>query len=238
MSDGGIFDRTAGFSIGDAAALELVRTFTAGFDLTGRRVLDVGCRTGECVRALTRLGADAHGVDRAPRCIAAAQAQEPTGRYAVGDLRDLARLYRPGTFDLVMCVGVLPYTPPDSWMPALRGMGALCAPGGEVRVLLQCPKPRPVQWGIRALSRLPEDVYARGLAPALTIGLLPLAGPLLGRRMRPAELHYRVSLSLYGLHVGVPAALEAWELAVDDCAYITRRQSRAFRIPAAACAAL
>ena len=51
-------------------------------------------------------------------------------------------------------------------------------------------------------------------------------------------LHYRVSLSLYGLHVGVPKALRPYAYAVAPCPYISPRLSEAFAIPAEACAQL
>jgi hypothetical protein len=57
---------------------------------------------------------------------------------------------------------------------------------------------------------------------------------LLGGAVLRDELHYRVSLSLYGLHFGAPEALRPYVYPVAPCAYISPALSEAFAIPAAA----
>ena len=234
-----IFDRTAGFEVDVASARETVTRFTTHRPLRGLRVLDVGCRNGDVVRALTDLGAQAWGVDLSEVCVARARARFPelADRFLVQDLRRLRALPVSG-FDLVLCIGVLPYTAPAEWLGAIAAMGGRCAPGGEVRVLLQHARPRAVQRGVDALSRLPEPIYARAVAPLLTAGVWPLSGALLGGRVPLAELHYRVSLSLYGLTFGYPPVLEKFRYPVETCRFISPQMSAAFVIPAAAAASL
>ena len=65
-------------------------------DLSGRRVLDVGCGEGIITRAVAARGAEAHGIDPSERLIEHARAAEqakPVGaRYAVDDGRTLATI--------------------------------------------------------------------------------------------------------------------------------------------------
>lgn len=230
-----IFDRTAAFELSVATSRDILEKFTQHRPLAGLKILDVGCRNGESVRALTDIGAQAYGVDIAPRCIAHAQARFPelADRYFVGDLRQLPALPQ-ADFDLVLCVGVLPYTPPEAWLLALHGMAALCRPGGEVRVLLQRQKSAALRFAVRRLSSLPEGVFATVIAPAVTAAVWPMSRPLLGAAMSPAEIHYRVSLSLYGLHFGVPKQLLPYEFPIEASAYVSPTLSRGFAIPAPA----
>lgn len=228
-----IFDRTAAFGITVATARDMIEKFTSHQPLAGLKVLDVGCRNGESVRALTDLGADAYGVDIAPRCIEQARSRFPelSERFFCADMREL-RAFPVHGFDRVLCIGALPYVPPGDWLAVIAGMGALCRADGEVRVLLQREKSRPVRAAVRLLSALPEPVYARAVAPWVTAALGPLAPRLLGGAMGREELHYRVSLSLYGLHFGVPEALRPYAYPVPPCAYISPQLSEAFAIPA------
>lgn len=234
-----IFDRTAAFGITVATARDMIEKFTSHQPLAGLKVLDVGCRNGESVRALTDLGADAYGVDIAPRCIEQARSRFPelSERFFCADMREL-RAFPVHGFDRVLCIGALPYVPPGDWLAVIAGMGALCRADGEVRVLLQREKSRPVRAAVRLLSALPEPVYARAVAPWVTAALGPLAPRLLGGAMGREELHYRVSLSLYGVHFGVPESLRLYAYPVPPCAYISPQLSEAFAIPAAECARL
>ncbi len=76
-----------------------------------RRVLDLGCGTGEHVRALAELGFEAVGVDRSPSMLAQARAGgESAGvTFVEADLRDLEGRLEPG-FGGAVCLGnVLPH---------------------------------------------------------------------------------------------------------------------------------
>lgn len=229
-----IFDRSTAFQPSEYSAAHTFARFTEGRPLAGLRVLDVGCRTGESIPALLALGADAWGVDLGERCIATARARYPAlaERFLVADARELDRL-QPRGFDLVTCIGAMPYLPPPARLPAIGGMARACAPGGEIRVLFQAPRPRALQLAVQGLGLLPEAVFARAVAPAITIGLQPFAGRLLGSSVPRAELHYRVSLGLYGLNFGFPPSLARYRFNVEPCRFIAPELSAAFAIPAA-----
>lgn len=72
----------------------------------GRRVLDVGCASGEYVSLLRRQGYDAHGIDILP---SAAWAGADRERFRVGDAARLP--YADGEFDTVLLFEVLEHVP-------------------------------------------------------------------------------------------------------------------------------
>ncbi len=230
---GTIFDRSTGFQPSEESAAQTFVRFTRGRPLAGLRVLDVGCRTGESIPALVGLGAEAWGVDLGERCIATARGRYPAlaERFLVADARALDEL-PVRDFDLVTCIGAMPYLAPQERLPAIGGMARVCRPGGEVRVLFQVPRPRPVQLALRGLELLPEAVFARAVAPGITRALAPFSRRLLGERVPRDELHYRVSLGLYGLHFGFPPSLARYRFGVERCRFISPALSAAFAIPA------
>ena len=67
------------------------------------RALDAGCGTGFQTALLERLGYETHGVDVAPRLLAAAQRRLPSSRLALGSVGALP--YRDASFDAVSCCG-------------------------------------------------------------------------------------------------------------------------------------
>lgn len=72
-----------------------------------RRLLDLGCGTGEHARLLADRGFEVVGIDRSESMIAKArQAGEPEGvRFVVGDLRNLGDLAVLGPFGGAICLG-------------------------------------------------------------------------------------------------------------------------------------
>ena len=104
-----------------------------------RRVLDLGCGTGEHARFLASLGFEVTGVDASPAQVEAARGADPGGRYVQGSLTDLAELVElvdPG-FGGAICVGnTLPHlTEEDDLRRCFTGLADRLLPGG--RFLLQ-----------------------------------------------------------------------------------------------------
>ncbi|GHC63695.1 class I SAM-dependent methyltransferase [Streptomyces cinnamoneus] len=107
------------------------------------RVLDVGPGQGTQALRLARAGHEVTGLESDPRMVAAlrgALAAEPEGirervRIIEGDGRDTGAHFLPGTFDIVLCHGVLMYVPePD---PMLAGLARVLAPGGVLSLLVR-----------------------------------------------------------------------------------------------------
>ncbi|MFE4670724.1 class I SAM-dependent methyltransferase [Streptomyces sp. NPDC056716] len=107
------------------------------------RVLDVGMGQGTQSLRLARAGHQVTGVEQDATMIAAARsalAAEPEGirermRIVQGDGRDTGVHFLPGSFDVVLCHGVLMYVEePD---PLLAGLARVMAPGGLLSLLVR-----------------------------------------------------------------------------------------------------
>jgi SAM-dependent methyltransferase len=107
------------------------------------RVLDVGMGQGTQALRLARLGHQVTGVEQDTTMIAAAReavAREPEGirervRLVQGDGRDTGVHFLPGSFDVVLCHGVLMYVEePD---PLVAGLARMLAPGGLLSLLVR-----------------------------------------------------------------------------------------------------
>ncbi|WBO66802.1 MULTISPECIES: bifunctional 2-polyprenyl-6-hydroxyphenol methylase/3-demethylubiquinol 3-O-methyltransferase UbiG [Streptomyces] len=107
------------------------------------RVLDVGMGQGTQALRLARLGHQVTGVEQDPTMIDAARtalAAQPEGirervRLVQGDGRDTGVHFLPGSFDVVLCHGVLMYVEePD---PLVAGLARMLAPGGLLSLLVR-----------------------------------------------------------------------------------------------------
>ncbi|MFE3635755.1 class I SAM-dependent methyltransferase [Streptomyces sp. NPDC059168] len=107
------------------------------------RVLDVGMGRGSQALRLARLGHQVTGVEQDATVIAAARralADEPEGirervRLVQGEGRDTGVHFLPGSFDVVLCHGVLMYVAePD---PLVAGLARMLAPGGLLSLLVR-----------------------------------------------------------------------------------------------------
>ncbi|MCK1820039.1 methyltransferase domain-containing protein [Streptomyces sp. XM83C] len=107
------------------------------------RVLDVGMGQGTQALRLARAGHKVTGLEQDATMIAVARealAQEPEGirermRIMEGDGRETGVHFLPGSFDVVLCHGVLMYVEePD---PLLAGLARVLAPGGLLSLLVR-----------------------------------------------------------------------------------------------------
>ncbi|GAA3789642.1 methyltransferase domain-containing protein [Streptomyces coacervatus] len=107
------------------------------------RVLDVGMGQGTQALRLARAGHQVTGVEQDPTMVAAARealSGEPEGirervRIVEGDGRDTGVHFLPGSFDVVLCHGVLMYVEePD---PLLAGLARMLAHGGLLSLLVR-----------------------------------------------------------------------------------------------------
>ena len=107
------------------------------------RVLDVGMGQGTQALRLARAGHQVTGVEQDSRMIAVARealSAEPEGirsrvRLVESDGRDTGVHFLPGSFDVVLCHGVLMYVEePDA---LLAGLARMLAPGGLLSLLVR-----------------------------------------------------------------------------------------------------
>ncbi|MGW2523069.1 class I SAM-dependent methyltransferase [Streptomyces sp. NPDC001617] len=161
------------------------------------RVLDVGMGQGTQALRLARAGHQVTGVEQDATMVAAARealAGEPEGirervRIVRGDGRDTGVHFLPGSFDVVLCHGVLMYVEePDA---LLAGVARMLAPGGLLSLLVRNADAlamRPGLYGdwagaldafdtVSYTNRLGLDVRADRLE-TLTATLAGIAAPL------------------------------------------------------------
>lgn len=166
--------------------------------LDGRRVLEAGCGMGRFTEVLAATGAEVWSFDatEAVEANASNNGHRPNVRFAQADI--FAPPFAPGSFDKVLCVGVLQHTPDPA--RAFAALASLVAPGGEIAV----------------------DVYRLGWRCLLTpkYALRPLT-----RRMAPARLHRLVRAHVGWVHpltgalrrvLGGRARHVSWMLGVAD----------------------
>ncbi|MFR9791592.1 class I SAM-dependent methyltransferase [Streptomyces sp. MB22_4] len=161
------------------------------------RVLDVGIGQGTQALRLARLGHQVTGVEQDPVMVAAARealAREPEGirervRLVQGDGRDTGVHFLPGSFDLVLCHGVLMYVEePD---PLVAGLARMLAPGGLLSLLVRNGDALAMRPGLAgdpagALAAFDTTAYTNRLGlnvradrlSALTATLAGIAAPL------------------------------------------------------------
>lgn len=98
-----------------------------------RRVLDLGCGTGEHARFLASLGFEPTGLDASEAQLAAAREADPGGRYLQSSLADLGGLEDAG-FGGALCLGnTLPHLTEEADLHrCFEGLADLLLPGGVV----------------------------------------------------------------------------------------------------------
>ncbi|MEV6649848.1 class I SAM-dependent methyltransferase [Streptomyces sp. NPDC051219] len=161
------------------------------------RVLDVGMGQGTQALRLARAGHKVTGLESDPAMLKAARdalAGEPAGicarvRLIEGDGRDTGVHFLPGSFDVVLCHGVLMYVQEPDAM--LAGLARMLAPGGLLSLLVRNADALAMRPGLSAdwpaaLAAFDTDAYTNRLGlevradrlDALTKTLAGIGAPL------------------------------------------------------------
>ncbi|WP_185026535.1 class I SAM-dependent methyltransferase [Streptomyces candidus] len=197
------------------------------------RILDVGMGRGAQALRLARAGHRVTGLEADARMLATARESlsvEPAGirervRLMQGDGRDTGVHFLPGSFDVVLCHGVLMHVrEPDA---LVAGLGRMLAPGGLLSLLVRNAEAlamRPALAGdwAGALAAMDTDTYTdrRGLPvradrlDALTATLAGIAAPL---------------RAWYGVRVFTDAAPDVAPPSADELARVLALEDRAGR---------
>ncbi|MFD9428514.1 MULTISPECIES: bifunctional 2-polyprenyl-6-hydroxyphenol methylase/3-demethylubiquinol 3-O-methyltransferase UbiG [unclassified Streptomyces] len=215
----------------ELVARQLDEQIAARFPVGQRlRVLDVGMGQGTQALRLARAGHSVTGLEADADMLRAARetlSAEPEGirervRLIEGDGRDTGVHFLPGSFDLVLCHGVLMYVQePD---PILAGLARMLAPGGLLSLLVRNADALAMRPGYAgdfdgALSAFDTATYTNRLGAtvradrldALTATLAGIAAPL------HAWYGVRVFTDHVGNDVELPAATELEQLlAAED----------------------
>ncbi|MFF4228220.1 class I SAM-dependent methyltransferase [Streptomyces sp. NPDC001820] len=161
------------------------------------RILDVGMGQGTQALRLARAGHTVTGLESAPEMLKAAHeslAGEPAGirervRLIEGDGRDTGVHFLPGSFDVVLCHGVLMYVQEPDAM--LAGLARMLAPGGLLSLLVRNADALAMRPGLAGdwpgtLTAFDSGTYTNRLGlvvradrlDALTATLAGIAAPL------------------------------------------------------------
>ncbi|MDI9887352.1 methyltransferase domain-containing protein [Streptomyces sp. HNM0645] len=179
-------------------ARQLDEQLAARFPVGQRlRVLDVGMGQGTQALRLARAGHKVTGLESDSGMLQVARealAHEPEGirerfRMIEGDGRDTGVHFLPGSFDVVLCHGVLMYVEERDAM--LAGLARMLAPGGLLSLLVRNADALAMRAGLagdwdRALTAFDTDTYTNRLGlqvrgdrlASLTATLAGIAAPL------------------------------------------------------------
>ncbi len=176
------------------AAKGLLRLFPNG-ELTGRRLLDIGCGSGLSMLAAFRLGAaSVHGIDLDQESVEAAQtllSRHATGRdWTVRRLSVLdADPATHGSHDIVYSWGVLHHT--GALWKAMDRAAALVAPGGRFAFALYRRTPLCGLWTIEKRLYASAPAICQSTAAAAYKATFFLALVAAGRNPRRYVAEYR-----------------------------------------------
>jgi SAM-dependent methyltransferase len=130
----------------------------------GRRVLDVGCGTGEHVLMAALAGCDAVGIDISATAIrlAGAKARE-RGTRARFEVSDARHLEPPGEqFDTVLDCGLFHVFDDEDRQPFVESLGRVLRSGGRYDMLCFSDD-EPPGWGPRRVTQAEiREAFARG----------------------------------------------------------------------------
>ena len=104
-----------------------------GTQLTGRRVVDIGCGGGILTESMAEAGATVTGIDMAEGPLTVARLHQVESGVAVDYLQTTAEELaadKPGEFDVVTCLEMLEHVP-DPY-EVIRSCRTLVKPGGDV----------------------------------------------------------------------------------------------------------
>ncbi|GAA3396446.1 methyltransferase domain-containing protein [Streptomyces roseoviridis] len=194
------------------------------------RILDAGMGQGTQALRLARAGHTVTGLEADPELLKAARdslATEPAGirervRLIEGDGRETGVHFLPGSFDIVLCHGVLMYADePDA---LLAGLARMLAPGGLLSLVVRNAEALAMRPGLAgdwsgALSAFDSDVYEDGAGAKVRADRLDALTSTLAGIAAPLHAWYGVRVFTDGIpgDLGLPAADELERLlAAED----------------------
>jgi SAM-dependent methyltransferase len=179
------------------------------------RVLDVGMGQGTQALRLARAGHQVTGLEQDAMMLSVARealAAEPEGirsrvRLIEGDGRETGVHFLPGSFDVVLCHGVLMYVEePD---PLLAGLARMLAPGGLLSLLVRNADALAVRPGLSGdwaatLAAFDTDAYVNRLGLAVRADRLATLTSTLAGIGAPLHAWYGVRVFTDTAPDGIP----------------------------------
>ncbi|WSF21848.1 methyltransferase domain-containing protein [Streptomyces sp. NBC_01353] len=194
------------------------------------RILDAGMGQGTQALRLARAGHTVTGLEADPELLKAARdslATEPAGirervRLIEGDGRETGVHFLPGSFDVVLCHGVLMYA--DAPDALLAGLARMLAPGGLLSLVVRNADALAMRPGLAgdwsgALTGFESDTYTDDNGFKVRADRLDALTSTLAGIAAPLHAWYGVRVFTDGMagDVGLPAAEELERLlAAED----------------------
>lgn len=154
--------------------------------LVGRRVLDVGCGSGEASLGLLARGARPVGLDLTWSAVQRLKHREPRVPVIEGDA--LALPFTNASFEHVLAIGVLHHTP--DWRKALREAARVVRPGGRVVIMMYAARtPYHLLWTCATLLRTRLPVHSLERLPRWFMTTMRLiVAAQVGQRLSDTQL--------------------------------------------------
>ena len=144
-------------------------------ELSGKRVLDIGCGGGILTEAMAAAGAEVTGIDMAEAPLTVARLHKAESGAEVSYERSTAEAMaaaRPGEFDVVTCLEMLEHVPDPARV--IRSCAELVKPGGQVF--------------FSTINRNPKSFVFAIVGAEYVLRLLPAGTHEYARFIRPSEL--------------------------------------------------
>jgi SAM-dependent methyltransferase len=203
----------------------------------GRSVLDVGCGTASPVLHVEVLCSRYVGVDRHAPALMEAKERRPTASFVVASHQELADVFRPGSFEVVVALDFIEHLPKPDALVFLDLVERLATE----RVVIFTPngflEQRPYEgnpWQEHLCGFSTAEMRARGYRVIGVNGFKPLRGERAEPRFRPYVWTKRLSLATT-MAVENRPTLAFQLLCVKDIAgrVPTTRRRRGSRLPGA-----
>jgi SAM-dependent methyltransferase len=122
-----------GIPLGKTIRIDMVRELLRGYEVKGKRILDVGCGVGDLSFMLAQKGADVIGVELDAQKVASANKtaekwQIEGLRFIAADVTKLEQMSL-GQFDMIFCIALVEHIKDD--VDLLRQVHSLLRPGGQ-----------------------------------------------------------------------------------------------------------
>ncbi|EKD93432.1 MAG: 3-demethylubiquinone-9 3-methyltransferase [uncultured bacterium] len=231
MDSGKIFDHSHFFNHEIEESKNLIRAYFSPKELEGKNVLDAGCRIGYNSEAFLKEGCRyVKGVDLSAKCIQEAQKlyKKKNIEFSLGNITKL--MYQDSEFDIVFCVGTLPYLHQQDLEKALKEFLRVIKPGGILLLSFQKEKNILIRMATFLANHLPLGFYFKIIHFAAYL-LYPFSKTLIGRQVSVNYIKYDVLLSLRGLHYGTPYAIPVhYRIKTAETEYSSEKMSTTYKI--------
>lgn len=220
------------YQISEKEVKKFVESVFKDKEIKNKTILDAGCRLGEYSNYLAKKGAKSViGIDISKKSIERAKLLNKSKKikFHAEDIRNLSRL-KDSTFDIVFCIGTMPYIPPKEIPKVLKEFTRVTKSNGTVLVLFQKPKGIIGSTARFTANILPLKIWM-SIADTFSPVLAPLASLILKRKISREYLKYGIFLSLRGVYFGIPVKIPGkFKIQTPSCENYSEETTISYKI--------